>query len=208
MKNLSILLLCLFFVKHCKAQDTIYFKKPDLFKRNYIEIGIGNPAGTLANKYNYSTNIGYYVRNKINHDQFIDFGLELNFLVGADSINYKFKKEIVMLQSNNIGLHLDMRYSRIIYFSKNHATFNIESNTGVGWSAFFYKISKTLNKGTYDFNSNINTIHCSQTLKLNYKSLGIYLQLKYFPTSLFNKNIDDDFGQVAYSFGLVKGFNL
>jgi hypothetical protein len=201
-------LLLILFAFTCKAQDTLVFTKPDLFKRNYLEIGFGKPQNDLSNKYESSLNIGYWVRNKINRDQFIDLGLELNFLSKSRKINYLYQDENIEVLPNDIGLHLGARYSKIIYFSSNNHNFFAETNSGIGWSALFYKKSEEIKKKEYDFNSNINTIHLSQTIKLNYKSLGFYIQYKHTPYSLFNRNIENDFGNSTLNVGLVKGFNM
>jgi hypothetical protein len=204
MKNLLLLLV----VFNCKAQDTLVFIKPDLFKRNYIEIGYGKPQGELQNKYEGSFNVGYWVRNKVNRNQFIDIGLELDFLSNSRSIAYNYQNESLNLLPNKIGMQIGVRYSKIVYLNAHNHNFYAETNSGLGWGAIFYKKTEEIKNREIDFDSNINTIYLEQTIKFHYKSLGFYVQYKYIPYSLFNRKIENNFGNTSLNIGLTKGFNL
>lgn len=204
MKKILLILV----VFNCNAQDTLVFKKPDLFRRNYIEIGYGKPQNQLSNKYEKTINIGYWVRNKVNLDQYIDLGLEFDFLEKARTTNYIYNNENIELLPNDLGLHFGVKYSRIFYLSPKNNNFSIETNSGIGWSALYYKKSEEIKKKDYDFNPNINTIHLAQTFKISYKYLGIYLQYRYTPYSLFNEQIEKEFGNSTINIGLSQGFNF
>ena len=58
-------LLLVLFAFQVNAQDTIFFPKIDLYKRNIVELSYGIPLGQLSNKYENSINTGVYFRTKI-----------------------------------------------------------------------------------------------------------------------------------------------
>ncbi|MEC4003061.1 hypothetical protein OX283_000185 [Flavobacterium sp. SUN052] len=188
------------------SQDTIHYEKVDDFRRVYFEIGIQNPQKDLSNKFEKSYNIGIWLRNKIKKNQFLDLGIELNFLNKPRAIEYNDDNSIVKFDSSKDGLKAGLRYSRIFSFNKNNTNFNVESNSGIGWAALYYNVPEyygdqirdKLNKKT-----NLNTIFLSQTIKLNVYDFGIFCSYYYTPYTMFKKSHESNFGSQSLAFGIV-----
>lgn len=204
MKKIAIILVLVFSKMY--SQDTIHFEKVDDFRRVYFELGIQNPQKELSNKFDKSYNVGIWLRNKIKKNQFLDIGLELNFLYKPRAIEYNDDNSIVKFESSKDGLKAGFRYSRIIPFSNKNSGFNFESNSGIGLAVLYYyvpekysdEIKEKLNKKT-----NLNTIFLSQTVKVNVYDFGIFCSYYYSPYTMFKKNHESNFGSQSIAFGFV-----
>ena len=207
MKKLALLLLLTF--AKMQAQDTIYYPKVDDFKRMYLEVGIMKPQGDLADKFEKSTNIGVWFRNKIKRNQFIDLGIEVDLLVKPRMVKYNFNDSIVKLESSKSGLKIGFRYSRIFPLSKKNPNFNLETNTGIGWSALYYSLPDDYPEhlvDKLDRKTNLHTIFLSQTLKFNIYDFGLFCTYSYTPHTLFTRHYEADFGSQSVAVGLVYRF--
>jgi hypothetical protein len=120
-----------------QAQDTIFFPKIDVFKRNILEVSYGKPLGDLSSKYKSSITTAFYMRTKIAKRQFIDFGVELSGIINGKSVDYKVGNENIQLDGSKSAFFLGFRYTRFLIQSKNE-NFHIESNTGIGWKYLYY----------------------------------------------------------------------
>lgn len=191
----------------CFSQDTIHFEKIDDFRRMYLEFGIQKPQKELSDKYSKSFDVGMWFRNKIRKNQYVDFGMEFNFLEKPREVNYRHEDSIVQFESNNIGMKVGMRYSRIFPITKKSSLFSVESNTGVGWATLFYTIPEKYDATTLrddaDKKTNTNTYFVSQTVKLNVYDFGIYCTYTYVPYTSFRKDMEADFGNQTIAVGVV-----
>ncbi len=203
----KVLFIALLLSFNVFSQDTIFFKKVDDFKRNYFEVGIQNPQKELADKFNKSYNIGVWFRNKVAKNQFIDVGLEFNFLNKPSEINYTHIDSIVHLESNKIGLKAGLRYSKVVPVSKNLSIFSVESNSGLGWTALYYTIPEyydgTNLRDELEKKKNLHTLFLSQTVKFYVYDFGIFCTYYYAPYAIFKKNVEANFGSQSICFGMV-----
>lgn len=204
MKKIVILFVLVFSKMY--SQDTIHFEKVDDFRRFYFEFGIQNPQKELSNKFDKSYNIGIWVRNKIKKNQFLDIGLELNFLNKPREVNYNDDNSIIKFKSSKDGLKAGFRYSRIIPFSNKNSGFNFESNTGIGWAVLYYSVSEKYGNDVKDKlnkKTNLNTIFLSQTFKINVYDFGFFCGYYFSPYTMFTKNYESNFGSQSIAFGFV-----
>lgn len=204
MKKIVLILLLAF--SKMNAQDTIYFKKVDDFRRMYFEVGLMKPQGNLSDKFDESCNLGVWFRNRISKNQFIDVGVEVNLLVKPREVGYNFNDSIVKFESSKSGLKIGFRYSGIIPLGQNNSDFNIETNTGIGWSALYYSIPDHYDEhlsDRLDKKTNLHTIFLSQTIKFNVYDFGVFCSYYYAPYTMFTKGYENQFGAHSISFGIV-----
>ena len=207
MKKIALLLLLAF--PKMQAQDTIYYPKVDDFRRMYFELGIVQPQGNLANKFDKATRLGVWFRNKIKRNQFIDIGLEVDLLVKPRQVGYNFHDSIIKLESAKSGLKIGLRYSRIFPLSKKDPNFNLETNTGLGWSSLYYSVPDHYKQeliDRLDKKTNLHTVFLSQTLKFNLYDFGVFCTYSYTPHTLFTHHYEADFGSQSVAVGLVYRF--
>lgn len=204
MKKIIIIFILAF--TNMYSQDTIHFEKVDDFRRVYVELGIQRPQKELSNKFDKSYNIGIWLRNKIKKNQFLDVGLELNFLYKPRAIDYNDDNSIIKFVSSKDGLKAGFRYSRIVPFSNKNSRFNFESNSGIGLAVLYYSVPEKYGddiKNRLNKNTNLNTIFLSQTFKINVYDFGIFCSYYYSPYTMFKKSQESNFGSQSIAFGFV-----
>jgi len=202
----KIVLLILLVSLPMFSQDTIQFPKVDDFRRMYLEVGFSKPLGELSDKYDKSLNAGIWFRNKIKKNQFIDVGLAIDFLVKPRNVTYNHADSTVVFESSKDALKFGLRYSRIFPIVHGKTAFNIESNSGLGWSALYYRVPDAYSNELHDKldkKTNLHTIFLSQTVKLNIYDFGIYCGYYYTPHTLFTKNYESHFGSQSIAMGVV-----
>lgn len=204
MRKLTLLLVLIYTSMY--SQDTIHYEKVDDFRRIYFEFGFMKPQADLSDKYDKSFNMGIWFRNKIKKNQFLDIGLEVDLLVKPRSVAYNHADSTVVFESSKSSLKIGFRYSRIFPFSKNNTNFNIESNSGMGWSALYYGIPESYKETELeklDNKTNLHTVFLSQTVKFNIYDFGVYCSYYYAPHTLFTKNYEPNFGSQSIAIGVV-----
>lgn len=204
MKKLILLLVLV--SSSMYSQDTIEYKSADDFRRVYFEIGFMKPQGDLSDKYDKSFDMGIWFRNKIKANQFIDLGLEVDLLIKPRAVDYKHADSIVPFESSKSALKIGFRYSRIVPLTKDKKAVTIESNSGIGWSALYYRVPERYDETELeelDNKTNLHTIFLSQTLKFNVYDFGIYCTYYYTPHTLFTKNYEGNFGSQSIAVGVV-----
>ncbi|MFM2230652.1 MAG: hypothetical protein RL607_1910 [Bacteroidota bacterium] len=205
----KIVLLVIFGLQLCQAQDTIFVKSPDTFRRNYVEIGFNYPKGNLSNKFVHGVEVGYWLRNRLAKNQYLDYGLELNFLEKPRTISYQYADSLIQFESSRVGLKLGLRYSKVWYQGSNPDGFSLESNSGLGWAALYYKVSSQYPdqfQHDLDKKTDLHTLFASQTVKLNWNRFGFYLTGSFQPYILFYKKNESHFGGTLISWGMVSRF--
>lgn len=203
--NKVILFVLLAFQLH--AQDTIFFPKIDVFKRNIIEVSFGKPLGQLADKYESSINTAYYMRTKVAKRQYIDFGMELSALKNGNEIEYEYNGNKVVLDGSKSGLLLGFRYTRFLFQSKNEE-FHIETNTGLGWKYIHYSKPEDKSFDEVDLQPRLNTIAVTQGFKMMYYGFGIHCNYQYSPYGLFNTKAGENFGASSINYGISGSWNF
>lgn len=206
MKKTVVIIIVLLSIKSF-SQDTIHFEKVDDFRRMYFEFGIQKPQKELSDKYEKSFDAGMWFRNKVKKNQYIDAGIEFDFLENPREINYGHKDSIVKFESNRLGMKIGLRYSRGFPITGNPSLFSVESSTGAGWATLFYTIPEKYDGTTLyddlDVKTNTNTYFVSQTVKLNVNDFGIFCTYTYAPYSCFRKNMEANFGSQSIALGVA-----
>lgn len=205
----KLLILCVIGMQWCLAQDTIYVAAPDSFRRNYIEIGNNQPQGNLKDKYSNGIEVGYWLRNRLAKNNYLDYGLELNFLEKPRAISYRYADSLIQFESSRVGLKLGFRFSTVWYRGSHPDGFSLESNSGLGWAVLYYKVSSQYpNQFQHDLDkkTNLNTVFVSQTVKINWNCIGFYITGSLQPYTLFYKKNESHFGGAVISWGIVSQF--
>lgn len=204
MKKILLLLILVF--SSAYSQDTIHYPKVDDFKRMYVEAGVMKPKGALSNKFDKSFNVSLWFRNKIGKNQFLDAGIEVDLLSKPRNVNYSHADSTIVFESSKSALKIGFRYSRIFPLVHGKSDFNIETNSGIGWSALYYKIPDFYDDSVsdkFDKKTNLNTLFLSQTIKFNVYDLGVFCSYYYSPYTLFTKNYESNFGSKSIALGIV-----
>ena len=204
---MSKFLFLVLFALQINAQDTIFFPKVDVFKRNVLEVSYGKPLGDLANKYESSITTAFYMRTKIAKKQFIDFGAELSGIVKGNSIDYKVGNENIQLDGSKSAFFLGFRYTRFLIQSKDE-NFHIETNSGMGWKYLHYSKPEDEIYDELDIKPTLNTIAVSQGVKIVLYGFGLHCNYQYSPYTLFNSKVERNFGASSINFGISGSWNF
>jgi hypothetical protein len=204
---MSKFLFLVLFALQINAQDTIFFPKVDVFKRNVLEVSYGKPLGDLANKYESSITTAFYMRTKIAKKQFIDFGAELSGIVKGNSIDYKVGSENIQLDGSKSAFFLGFRYTRFLIQSKDE-NFHIETNSGMGWKYLHYSKPEDEIYDELDIKPTLNTIAVSQGVKIVLYGFGLHCNYQYSPYTLFNSKVERNFGGSSINVGISGSWNF
>ncbi|MDP5026834.1 MAG: hypothetical protein NWQ14_01320 [Flavobacterium sp.] len=204
---MSKFLFLVLFALQINAQDTIFFPKVDVFKRNVLEVSYGKPLGDLANKYESSITTAFYMRTKIAKKQFIDFGAELSGIVKGNSIDYKVGNENIQLDGSKSAFFLGFRYTRFLIQSKDE-NFHIETNSGMGWKYLHYSKPEDEIYDELDIKPTLNTIAVSQGVKIVLYGFGLHCNYQYSPYTLFNSKVERNFGGSSINVGISGSWNF
>jgi hypothetical protein len=204
MNKFCLLVLIVF---KMNAQDTIFYPKIDLYKRNIIEISYGIPLGKLSDKYQSSINTAFYMRTKIAKRQFIDFGAELSGIIKGREVEYEFDDRKILLDGSKSTFLLGLRYTRFLYQSKGE-NFQIESNSGLGWKYLHYSKPEEEAFAEVDLKPSLNTIAFTQGIKVMVYGFGLHCNYHYSPYGLFNSKSEDNFGASSINFGVSGSWNF
>lgn len=174
------------------------------YERVYIEVGFIKPLGKMGDKFETSPSIGFWFRNKIIKDDYVDFGFNIFIPNNARDIDFKFKDSIVKYESDHFGILIGTRFSKGISMSNQTRNFNLEWNSGIGLALNFYEApNELIFEGKDDSREVLTTFYISQGIKLNYKNIGFQCHYNFSPYDLFNEKINDKYGSQSLMFGIV-----
>ncbi|WP_339888311.1 hypothetical protein [uncultured Flavobacterium sp.] len=174
------------------------------YERVYIEVGFVKPLGKMANKFETSPSVGFWFRNRIVNDDYIDFGFNFFIPKKARDVDFRYRDSIVKYKSEHFGISIGTRFAKIISMSNQTRSFNLEWNTGIGLGLNFYEAPNELAFEEKEFTSEVlTTFYISQGIKLNYKNIGFQCHYNFSPYDLFNKKINEKYGSQYLMFGLV-----
>ena len=209
MKNIFVILSLFGFYVGSFSQNKNTDKSE--YERVVVEFGQIIPLGNLKTKFDNSLYTAFWYRTRLSKAKFVDLGGCVYFPKNRNSINYEHNDSIYSLKLTKVSGQVSARYSRVYEFSKN---FNFEWNSTLGLAILghesidkeeYSKINqrniKTKEDGNYE--QALLAIAVGQGFKLSRKDFGIICQYQYSPYSLFNKNIDADFGFSSLTIGLV-----
>ncbi len=184
------------------AQNNVF--SGDDYARVYVEAGFVQPLGKLSNKFELSPSFGFWFRNKITQEEFVDVGF--NFFLPKDPINASFvyHDTIAKYKSSHFAINIGTRFAKIILLSQRATNFNIESNSGIGLALNFYNAPNQLEFNDGEHTKEVlTTFYVSQGIKLNYKNTGLQCHYQCSPYGLFNDRLEKAFGSQSLMFGIV-----
>lgn len=174
------------------------------YERVYIEVGFIKPLGKMGNKFETSPSIGFWFRNKIVREDYVDFGFNLFFPKKAKDIDFNFRDSIVKYESDHFGILIGTRFSKGVSLSNQTRNFNLEWNSGIGLALNFYEAPNELIFEEKEHTREVlTTFYLSQGMKLNYKNVGFQCHYNFSPYNLFNEKINDKYGSHSLMFGIV-----
>src|SRR6218665_3664133 len=97
----------------------------DTYERIYVEAGFVQPLGKLSEKFDLSPSFGFWFRNKLSQDDFVDFGF--NFFVPKKplNVNFEYRDSIVQYKSSHFAINIGTRFAKIIPLSQRKTDFNL-----------------------------------------------------------------------------------
>lgn len=202
MKKCYYLLFIFFFVKVFSQENNadINFE----YERVYIEVGVLSPLGKLKDKFDNAPSFGFWFRNRIIKDDYVDLGF--NFFVPNNPRNIKvgINDTVLSYKSDHFAINIGVRFARVMPLSITANKTNIEWNSGFGIALNFYDAPDeySFEKGM-EKQEVLTTILISQGLKINYKNVGLQVHYQFLPYRLFMKNHEPNFGSQSLMFGIV-----
>lgn len=196
---LLILLFSEFTFSQNESQDLF-----DDYERIYIEAGFVQPIGKLSDKFDLSPSFGFWFRNKLNREDFIDFGFNFFILKKPVGPNFEYRDTIVQYKSSHFAINIGTRFAKVVPLSLRKKDFNLEWNSGIGLALNFYNAPKELDFEDGEHTKEVlTTFYLSQGIKLNYKNVGLQCHYQWSPYGLFNDKIEKNFGSQSLMFGIV-----
>lgn len=117
MKKLLIIMISIICFQG-KAQDFLDFSSETDYERVYVEAGFLQPIGKLSKQFEMSPSFGFWFRNQINMEDFVDLGF--NFFIPKNPVepNFKYQDSIVKYKSKYFGINIGTRFSKVIPLCK------------------------------------------------------------------------------------------
>lgn len=202
MKKLLILLFTIISQSVFSQEDPMSVGND--YERVYVEAGFVQPLGKLSDKFELSPSFGFWFRNKITHEEFVDFGF--NFFIPKNPVeaSFVYRDSIAKYKSEHFAINIGSRFAKIISLSSNSPNFNLELNTGIGLALNFYKAPQELEFEEGEHTKEVlTTFYLSQGVKLNYKNVGIQCHYQWSPYGLFNDQMEKNYGSQSLLFGIV-----
>lgn len=203
MKKL-LLILVIAICCRTNAQQILDISSDADYERVYVEAGFVQPIGKLSKQFEMSPSFGFWFRNKLNAEDFVDFGF--NFFIPKNPVkpNFRYRDSIVNYNSKYFGINIGTRFAKVIPLSQKATNFNAECNSGIGLALNVYSAPHELQFDKGEHSSEVlTTFYLSQGIKLNYKNIGLQCHYQWSPYGLFNEKLEKDFGSQSLMFGIV-----
>lgn len=194
-----ILILVFFGLANLQAQQTTQD-----YERVYIEAGLVQPLGSLSNKFDTSSSFGFWFRNRIVHQDFVDFGFNFFIPRHARNVDFKVQDSNLSYKSKHFAINIGARFAKVMPLSLKSNHSNFEWNSGIGLALNVYKAPED-----FVFEEGINTgeilttFFLSQGIKINFKNIGLQCHYQLTPYGLFEKKVENNFGSQSLMFGIV-----
>jgi hypothetical protein len=203
MKKLLIIMISMLYLQ-AEAQDFLDVSSEADYERVYVEAGFLQPIGKLSEQFEMSPSFGFWFRNKINKDDFVDLGFNFFIPKNPVALNFKYQDSIVKYKSKYFGINIGTRFSKVMVLSQKSTNFNAEWNSGIGLALNVYSAPKELQfeKGEHSGDV-LTTFFLSQGVKLNYKNVGLQCHYQWSPYGLFNERLEKGIGSQSLMFGIV-----
>lgn len=186
-----------------QSQNTTVKFVPD-YERVYVEAGYVKPIGKLADKFDLSPSFGFWFRNRILKQDYIDFGFNFFIPNNPREIDFKYRDSILKYKSEHFAINIGTRFAKVIPMSADSNDFNVEWNSGIGLALNIYKAPEEINfEGDEHSGEILTTFYLSQGIKLNYKNMGLQCHYQWSPYGVFTDKMEKHFGSESLMFGLV-----
>ena len=100
------------------------------YERVYIEIGYLKPLDKLSNKFDISPSFGFWFRNRIQKNDYVDLGFNFFIPNNPSNINFKFQDTILSYKSRYFAINIGARFAKVLPLSLQTNDFNFEWNSG------------------------------------------------------------------------------
>ena len=181
------------------------------FKSIEVETGIIYPIGNLEKYMNTSVIFGVWKRNEWSESTLINYGGQFFF---PKHHNFNYVNDPYESNTKSFAGNLGARMDKKLLMNDMNKV-SIISSTTFGYGFYFFDDIKR--REEYDnlpeskkgedskplFNRPFSTIHFGQSIKINYKQIGVFAQYSYTPYYLFSKVIDKKFGEQAIMLGIT-----
>ena len=173
------------------------------YERVYIEIGYLKPLDKLSNKFDISPSFGFWFRNRIQKNDYVDLGFNFFIPNNPSNINFKFQDTILSYKSRYFAINIGARFAKVLPLSLQTNDFNFEWNSGVGLALNTYKAPDEIDFGDDHSGEILTTFYISQGIKVNYKNVGLQCHYQWLPYGFFSERLEKDFGSQSLMFGIV-----
>ena len=213
MKKL-IPIIIVFFNLNATAQE--FVKDTTKYKRFKIECGMFIPIGNLKDKIGVSSQTGFWYRTRIEHNDMMDFGINIIVPNIENSFAYQGKDSIYNVKAKGVTIMLGCRMNKnypVTIFNKKQ-TFEWSSTFGASFFSFEDKENPQDESGFYtDENGNqvyridtntkaLSCVYLAQGIGLSSNRLGFHIDYNYTPYDLFSKRIQKGFGNSSLTMSL------
>jgi hypothetical protein len=223
MKKIFLSFLILMISKS-KAQES----KSDStkYERYKFETGILIPLGNLKEKLEVSQQIGFWYRTRIEHNDMLDFGINLYVPTKSNPFNYKGKDSTYSVKPRGLLGNVGVRANKLYTFKIKNETTTLEWSSSIGYHFLFFddvenrildkKNPKSeielLKQNEEDRENNVvrlpnpylkglSSLYLGQGIAVNYNHFGMYCHYNFTPYNWFSKRIDAGFGNSSLSIG-------
>ncbi|MDI1318230.1 hypothetical protein [Flavobacterium sp.] len=213
MKKL-IVVIVVFLSLNINAQDQ--GKDTTKYKRFITETGLFIPLGDLKDKIGVSSQTAFWYRTRIDHNDMMDFGINIIVPKVENSFAYQGKDSIYIVKAKGITIMLGCRMNKnypVTIFNKKK---NLEWSSTFGGSFFSFedKENPKDESGYYtDENGNavyridtntkaLSCIYLGQGIGLSSDRLGFHIDYNYMPYDVFSKRIKKGFGNSSLTMSL------
>lgn len=210
----SITLIVFFLNMGINAQEIV--KDTAKYKRFKLESGLFVPIGNLRDKIGISSQTAIWYRTRVDHNDMMDFGLNIIIPKVENSFVYKGKDSIYNVKSKGlnlmVGCRMNKNYKINIFNKKN----NLEWSSSFGASFFSFEDKENPeddsgwesdgNDGqVYRIDTNTKALTClylAQGIGLSSNGFGVHVDYNYTPYDLFSKRIEKGFGNSSLTMSL------
>jgi hypothetical protein len=205
MKNILLTLILLSsLINYAQNNDNI--EPIEEYERVYVEFGQIIPFGDFAKQMDKSLHYGFWIRTKIKHNNFMDFGLNFYIPKDAQPIQVFKKGEFHTYESTDFTFSIGGRLSKVFKISEN---VNVEWVSGFGIKFLTYKTPNTLilteEEQADEKNKEDNVLlmpNLSQGIRWNYKNVGLQVHYHLGDAS-GNLDYKGNIGNTFLTFGIV-----
>lgn len=209
-----VVLISFFLNLTANAQEIV--KEEKKYERFKLESGIVIPMGNLKDKIGVSSQIAFWYRNRIEHDDMMDFGLNIIFPNVENSFVYQGSDSVYNVKAKGltlmIGCRMNKNYPVTIFNRKKN--FEWSSTFGASFFSFEDKENPQDESGfytdengnqVYRIDTNIKALSClyfAQGIGLSSDRIGFHIDYNYTPYDLFSKRVKKGFGNSSLTMSL------